>query len=462
MTHHHSLIAIVALAGSCAPPTTPLCALPAGLPVFPGAEGFGTDTAAGRGGAVLEVTNLDDDGPGSLRAAVATLGPRIVVFRVGGTITLNSSLDVVEPFITIAGQTAPGDGVLIRNAGITVFTHDVLIQHLRVRPGISTAVIPEHNDALTVVPMSPGSAHHVVIDHVSASWSEDETISVIGGVRDVTVSRSIIAEALDKARHEKGGHSAGLMFGYDTSCTTTHHNLLAHNGFRNPLLSDSGLHDVVNNLVYDWGTATNIALAGSDTVHASIVGNHYLLGRSSEPSLREVVVTLDEPINHFTEPRSLFGPAGDVALFLEDNAAPHASTGDAFAVASFGWGDVGLPERLRAAQRFDTPPVTTEPAADLPLTLLVDVGATPARRDAVDVRIVADVQNGTGAIIDSEDEVGGHPTLAPGVAPPDGDHDGMPDDWESARGLDAADAGDAPGDDDGDGYSNIEEYLHQL
>ncbi|OGQ14855.1 MAG: hypothetical protein A2138_21275 [Deltaproteobacteria bacterium RBG_16_71_12] len=462
---HHFIVALLAIAGACAPQSPLVCPLPEGLPVFPGAEGFGTDTPAGRGGAVLEVTNLDDDGPGSLRAAVAAPGPRIVVFRVGGTITLQSSLEVIEPFVTIAGQTAPGDGVLLKNAGVTVFTHDVLIQHLRIRPGISTTVAADVNDALTVLALAPGEGHHVVIDHVSVSWGEDENVAVTGGVRDVTVSRSIIGEGLDKARHSKGTHSAGLLFGYDTSCTTTHHNLFAHNRMRNPLLSDSGLHDVVNNLVYNWGdAATNIGTAAADALHANVVGNHYVPGASlSEPDTFAVVASQgDDPINHFTEPRTLFGPAGELLLYLADNVGPHAEAGDPFAIASLGWGDVRLPAAMRAAERLQTAPVTTEAGADVVVTLLADVGATPARRDAVDTRIVDDVRNGTGEIIDSPEEVGGHPALAPGAALPDGDHDGMPDAWEDALGLDAASAEDAIDDDDGDGYTNVEEYLHSL
>lgn len=448
---------------SCAPESTaPVCVMPTGLPVFPGAEGFGTDTPAGRGGAILEVTNLDDDGPGSLRAAVSTPGPRIVVFRVGGTINLERTLDVLEPFITIAGQTAPGDGVLIRNAGIVVFTHDVLIQHVRLRPGLSSTVDPEVNDPLTLVPIRPGECHHVVVDHVSVSWGEDENFGVTGGIRDVTVSHSIIAEGLDRAGHPKGGHSAGLLYGYDTSCTTTHHNLFAHNAFRNPLVSDGGLHDVVNNLIYDWRTGTNVAALGANTIHASIVGNHYIAGPSTDLSLREVIVTQDDPITHFTEPRNLFGPAGEIEIYLADNVTHGVLPEDPFAIASYGWGTDDLPERSRALHPFETAPITAQSGVSLPSTLLLDVGAVPTRRDAVDARIVEQVRNGTGSIIDSPDEVGGYPTIRPGEPPPDTDHDGMPDAWETARGLDPVDAADASGDDDADGYTNIEEYVHSL
>jgi len=151
----------------------------AGLPAFPGAEGFGTDTPAGRGGKVIEVTTLADDGPGSLRAALNDPEPRTIVFRTGGTIELKDQLFIAHPFVTVAGQTAPGGGICIKNAGLVVLTHDVLVQHIRIRPGNEGQVEPDDNDAIQILGKHgrAAGAHHVVLDHISASWSEDETVS---------------------------------------------------------------------------------------------------------------------------------------------------------------------------------------------------------------------------------------------------------------------------------------------
>ena len=174
-----------------------------GLPVFPGAEGFGTRTVAGRGGKVIEVTSLEDDGLGTLRAAVNHPLARIIVFRIAGTIELKSELQIKHPFVTIAGQTAPGGGICIKDAGITIITHDVLLQHIRVRPGNKGPVDADINDAVSILGPHAGTdgAYNVVLDHISASWSEDETVSTWYGAHDITISWSIISEALNRSRH---------------------------------------------------------------------------------------------------------------------------------------------------------------------------------------------------------------------------------------------------------------------
>ena len=445
----------------CEAPEAPSCPTEQGLPVFPGAEGFGTTTPAGRGGAVIEVTSLDDAGPGTLREAVAAKGPRIVVFRVGGTITLRSHLEVIEPFLTIAGQTAPGDGILVRSAGVVVFTHDVLIQHLRFRPGIDSPINPEDNDAIAILGKTgdQDGARDVVIDHVSASWGEDELVSTFFGPTRVTVSWSIVAEALDKARHEKGGHSAGLLVAAGSSCVSVHHNLLAHNGFRNPLVQGGGLTDVVNNVVYDWGDLATEITPVTRLTHVNIVGNTYLPGPSTPAGgPREILVEGDHPINHFGQPWSILSPAGEAWMFVRDNRGPHRPSDGA---DDWSLVDPG-PDGPHPAERFDVAPVTTLPAQGAREEVLAKAGATAPRRDPVDARIVGEVRDGSGSIIDTPDEVGGFPSLLGGEPPVDTDHDGMPDAWESARGLSPTDPSDSAGDDDDDGYTNIEEYLHEL
>ncbi|HMZ27593.1 MAG TPA: right-handed parallel beta-helix repeat-containing protein, partial [Elusimicrobiota bacterium] len=166
------------------------------------------------------MTTLEDSGPGSLREALMDPRPRVVVFRVGGTLRLREDLFLRHPFITVAGQTAPGDGILIRDFGLTILTHDVLIQHLRIRPGAERQKNPENNDGLGLLGEAyGGDVHDVVLDHLSVSWAEDENVSVLGGLRDITVSHCLIAEGLNRSRHAKGTHSAGLLI--DDTATAT-------------------------------------------------------------------------------------------------------------------------------------------------------------------------------------------------------------------------------------------------
>ena len=177
------------------------------------------------------VRTLDDSGPGSFREAVTARGPRLVVFSVGGLITLRSPLDIREPFLTVAGQTAPGDGIAIRGAQVSIQTHDVIVRHLRFRPG---DIAKAEADALNIV----GDSHDVIVDHCSASWSVDEALSPSGALRDVTVQWSIIAEALNHSIHSKGAHGYGSLV-RAVGGVTLHHNLWAHNTARNPRLGDN-------------------------------------------------------------------------------------------------------------------------------------------------------------------------------------------------------------------------------
>lgn len=454
-------------APACASPEEPSCEIPSGLPVFPGAEGFGSTTPAGRGGAVIEVTSLADSGPGSLRAAVEAVGPRIVVFRVGGTITLTSHLEIHEPFLTVAGQTAVGDGILLNGYGVVIFTHDILLQHLRVRPGNFSDVTPENNDAIAILGAGAGAgedAYNVVLDHVSASWGEDEVVSTLFGAHDLTISWSMIAEGLDQSRHEKGSHSAGLLLGDHTTCASVHHTLLAHNAFRNPLISVGGRHDIVNNLIYDWrDTATEIVPL--DTVlQANLVGNCYRPGPSSNRDMREIIRLTGHPARYVADGSELLTTAGALELFVEGNLSPHRpdATGDEWAVVGTGWDNVIAPEDFRAKARHAAAPIQTKPAAEACEDVLNLAGATLPRRDSIDERVVSETRAETGGILDSPDTVGGFPNMASGEPPIDSDHDGMPDDWELAQGLDPMNAADGAGDIDADGYTNVEEYLHSL
>jgi pectate lyase len=432
-------------------PTTPRPVEPQlGLPVFPGAEGFGTRTIAGRGGKLIEVTSLANDGPGTLRAALDDPSPRIIVFRVAGTIELKESLFVNHPYVTVAGQTAPGDGIIIKNAGVVITTHDVLIQHLRVRPGNEGDVEPDDNDAISILGRHADldGAFNVVLDHISASWGEDETISTWYGAHDITISWSIISEALNRSRHRKETHSAGLLIGDSSYHVSVHHTLLAHNDFRNPLISGGGTHDFVNNVIYNWGILPAEVLDFDSNTFLNFVGNYFIPGPSTQSGPFEIL---------FAE--------GNPRIYVEGNLGPHRPDPgmDEWALVGFGYGEQGVaPETYRSQTRFATHPVTAASASRALENVLAEAGATAPQRDSVDLRVVNEVTEGSGSIIDSPYEVGGYPELANGTPASDSDHDGMPDDWEREMGLDPEDASDGNGDLDGDGYTNIEEYLHLL
>jgi pectate lyase len=420
------------------------------IPVFPGAEGFGTRTRAGRGGKVVAVTSLADDGPGSLREALDDAAPKTIVFRVGGVIRLKSHLFVSHPFVTIAGQTAPGDGILIRDFGLVIVTNDVLIQSIRVRPGNEGAVRPDHNDAIAILgPQDDSSgARNVVIDHVSVSWGEDELISTWFGPSDITVSWSIIGEGLNRSRHDKGTHSAGLIVANNSNHVSVHHNLFAHNDFRNPLVMSGGSHDVVNNVVYDWGTLPT-EIVDDAPMSVNVVGNYYRSG----PSTKTEHVILINGDDSRIIPK----------IFAAGNVRHGASEPEnGWSLVQYGWKGAGAPDRYRAAARFALPLVTTQSAADAFSIVLDTAGAMWPKRDAVDGRLVADVRRGSGAIIDDPKEVGGFPAYATSRGPADSDRDGLPDEWERREGLDPNDPADGNADRDGDGYTNLEAYLHAL
>ena len=433
-------------------PSTPRPIEPlVGLPVFPGAEGFGTRTPAGRGGKVIEVTTLADNGPGSLRAAIDIPNPRIIVFRTAGTVELESDLYLNHPFVTVAGQTAPGDGICLKNCGLVIMTHDVLIQHIRIRPGNEGNIDADDNDAIKVFGRhgNSGGAHNVVLDHISASWSEDEVISTWFGPRDITICWSIISEALNRSRHRKGTHSAGLLIGDSTDHVSIHHNLLVHNSFRNPLIIDGGTHDVVNNVIHNWGDIPGEIVDTDSNSFLNFVANYYLPGPSSKLPSDAVIINGRDAI-----PR----------IYVEGNISARRPSEDVdeWAVVAQGWSGEPASQTCRAPTRFPTPPVTTSSARKAYELVLSGAGATKPCRDVVDQRVVDDVTNRSGAVIDSPAQVGGYPELASGTPPADSDHDGMPDAWEQQRGLDPQDPTDASLTTAGESYTNIALYLHAL
>ncbi len=412
------------------------------IPAFPGAEGYGAQTPGGRGGRVIVVDNLNDSGAGSLRAAIETEGKRIVVFAVSGTIELKSELRVKEPYITIAGQSAPGEGVQLKGAGLVINTHDVVVRYLRSRPG---DVLGQEVDAIAV----GGTSHDVVIDHCSASWSVDESLSPSGAIENVTVQWSLIGESLNKSVHKKGPHGYGSLV-RAVGGLTMHHNLWVKNNARNPRLGDNyqrppwPTFDIRNNVMALWGDICS-GMTG-DELSANYVNNYLKPG--PESSARAPIVLVDTADVHYYL-------AGNVLegrpAFAENGAAwftPAEKNGrKLFEIVS---------------KPYNTPAVTTTTAREACTAVLADAGATRPVRDAMDARIVAEVRSGKGRIVNSQREVGGWPVYRAATALADTDHDGMPDAWELAHGLNPHDASDAAADRDADGYTNVEEYLNSL
>ncbi len=228
---------------------------------FPTAVGYGKYTIGGRGGIVCEVTNLNDDGPGSLRAAIETKGPRTIVFRVSGTIELQRPLTIRHPYVTIAGQTAPGDGICIKRHPLNIGADEVIIRYIRVRLGDESG---NDTDAIS------GRGHkNIILDHVSASWSIDETLSIYQ-CENVTIQWCMITESLFASNHVKGTHGFGGIWGNNYS--TYHHNLIAHHSSRNPrFASGAGYNDYRNNVVYNWGY--NSCYGGEKWVKSTENGN---------------------------------------------------------------------------------------------------------------------------------------------------------------------------------------------
>ena len=413
------------------------------LPAFPGAEGFGAYTPGGRGGRVIAVTNLNDSGPGSLRAACDAQGPRIIIFRVGGIIDLKKEIKVSNPYLTLAGQTAPGDGICLRNYELEIRTHDVIARYLRSRPGIASG---KEEDALGV----GSGACNVILDHCSATWAIDENLSPSGSISNVTVQWCLIAEALNHSIHHKGAHGYGSLV-RAVGGLSLYHNLWAHNTARNPRLGDnysrgpSPTFDVRNNVMYNYGDMCS-GMTG-DRLDVNYVGNYIRPGPNSNLGRGIIVFTDTANAAYYVE--------GNV---VEGNKAATKDNGVLFDRTEF----KGKKLVQRQAKPFSAPDCKTLSAGKAFNQVLERVGATLPLRDAVDRRIVQTVRDKTGQIIDTTGQVGGWPEYHTGAAPQDSDGDGMPDDWEIKHHLNPNDPSDANQDRDGDGYTNIEEYINGI
>jgi hypothetical protein len=418
---------------------------------FPGAEGYGRFARGGRGGDVYHVVNLDDSGPGSLREGLRTAnGPRTIVFDVAGTITLKKPLMVEKSFITIAGQSAPGDGICLRDQtfGIKKAEH-VIIRYLRVRLGDQNKPRPSGPDC-----MNTTDVDHVILDHITASWGIDGNHDLRRG-GNFTLQWSIYAEALNNSLHEKGAHGMLASFRDITAGVSLHHNLFASSRERHPTLAGSprtkpeAVLDFRNNVVYNMQGATNL---GNSRIN--VINNYYLPGPDTPPERM--------PFSTKTEVE------GALKVFLGGNVFidQPAFTADNFRAIDFERWSKGNYRRtsldlIRVDREFDITGArpATDNAAEAFARVLDRAGASHPR-DAADERLVSGVRNRTHRMIDSQEQVGGWPLLTGDQPLPDTDRDGMPDDWERTHSLDPANPADGNADRNADGYTNLEEYLN--
>ncbi len=414
---------------------------------FPEAEGAGRFALGGRGGRVMTVTTLADAGPGSLRDAVEAKGPRTIVFAVSGTIKLTKPLRIRESRITIAGQSAPGDGITLRDHPLEVAADDVVIRYIRSRLGDESRT---EADAIWIL-----RGRRVILDHVSASWSVDETLSASAnytrsdeGFYDLTVQWSIIANSLTRSLHAKGDHGYGsLIRGGRGSRISFHHNLWANHSARMPrpgnysgpdVDADGAFFDFRSNVFFNWGgTRSGYNADTASLARYNFIDNSYLAG----PDTRRAIA--------FEESNAL------AKAFWSGNSMNGAIPADQWSLVS----GVQAPG-YRLATPVDVAPVRRDPAPLALARVLAQAGASRPR-DAVDQRVVAGVRSGTGRLINTQAEDGGWPTLESLPAPSDADRDGMPDDWERRHRLNPA-RDDSMTDRNGDGYTAIEEYLNGL
>lgn len=424
------------------------------IKAFPSAEGFGQNTVGGRGGKIIEVTNLNDTGTGSLRACAEAAGPRTCVFRVGGTIALNSDIRIqaANSYLTIAGQTAPGDGVQLKNHHVSVSygAHDVIIRFIKVREGADQA--PENiNDCAGIAIYGPGNTpvSNVIVDHSSFEWTCEDAVNVYATVTDITIQWSLIGEGLDEADYPRADNKAMIAGENGSTKLTMHHNLFATMGSRLPLIKGVNVVDFRNNLIYDWVycTAGSMGLTGEVT-RVNFVGNNYISGPDTNLGCAQ---------NH-----GIISVGGDTKIYLEDNRAPRCPN----SCPTNEW-DIGIPYHnlslapeatFRSYTPFSAPSVITTTSGNLESVLVPNVGATKPVRDSMDSRIINYVSTRTGHAGRRTETL---PVLNSGTPPVDSDHDGMPDSWENSHGLNSSNASDGSAV-SSSGYTFVENYLNEL
>ncbi|HEX3356856.1 MAG TPA: hypothetical protein VHS31_07795 [Tepidisphaeraceae bacterium] len=444
----------------------------ADIPAFPGAEGGGMYSFGGRGGKVMVVTSLEDSGPGTFREALESAGPRIVVFNVAGVIHLHNRIVVRAPYITIAGQTAPGDGVCIAGNTVEIETHDAVIRYMRFRRGQTD--VGDRNDGLGGNPIG-----NIIVDHCSCSWGFDENVSMYRHMYDpedgtkelklptcnITIQWTISSEALDTYNHAFGGTWGGRN-------DTFHHNLLACNTGRNCSMGLGGDFNYINNVVFNWRHRT--VDGGDDTSMVNIINNYYKPGpiTNTDAAIGHRIIKADSKrgkniplqFGHFYCDGNIV--EGNEAV-TKDNWAGGVQLIDAGDKFDSQKSPEEFLKDIRVDKQYPMAPVTIQSAQDAYQSVLAGVGATLPKRDPIDTRVVEEVRTGKvtyvegkGIITDIK-QVGGYPEYK-GEPTVDSDGDGMPDAWETKYGLNPHDASDAAKDLNGDGYTNIEKYLDGL
>jgi hypothetical protein len=412
------------------------------MPAFPGAEGAGKWATGGRGGSVYEVTNLNDSGPGSLREAVSGSN-RTVVFRVSGTIELQTGLEIAGSNLTIAGQTAPGGGICVSGRGTSIKggAHDIVIRYLRFRLGDRNAAADDAFNTNVPGSVSP-QIRNLIIDHCSFSWAVDECLSPYGNF-DVTVQWCIISEGLALSAHPKSRHGYGGIWGGERN--SYHHNLIAHQGGRQPRFGyTEGITlevDHRNNVVYDYGYTS--VYGGEWANGINIVNNFYKPGPTTLAATAPVILSANRGGQWYVAGNQVDG---------HPDVTAHNRKGIRYPIG-------GIVELTRP-HPF-TEQIDTQAAAKAYDAVLANAGAILPRRDAIDARVVNEVRDGAGRLINSQKQVGGFPPLVQDEAPVDSDHDGIPDWWEKANGLNPNDPSDAqkiaP-----NGYTYLENYLNSI
>jgi len=411
---------------------------------FPTAEGYGKYAVGGRGGKVYEVTTLNSSGPGSLGEAIGASGPRTIVFRVSGTI--EGKFNIKNDRITIAGQTAPGDGICIRGS-LGVSANNVIIRFIRVRanPKVETDAIGGRYK------------RNIILDHVSASWSSDEVLSIYH-CENVTIQYCMITEACAKG---DSGHRFGGIWG--SNYGTYHHNLIAHNDSRNPRwASGCGFNDYRNNVLYNWGYQSSYGAEAhqrgdrrnppieSSTIN--VVANYYKPGPATDSGVRDRIA---EPSARDSDDKGSWYVADNVVVGYP-------------AITANNWLGVDGSNYMRLNEPWPAIAIHQQTPEAAYYAILDHAGCSKPNRDSIDRRIIKEARTGTAThgnngIITTPDDVGGLPDLKGGPASVDSDHDGIPDAWETAHSLDPSNKDDGKKTNlSAEGYTNLDTYLNEL
>lgn len=418
---------------------------------FPGAMGYGAYSQGGRGGQLFEVTNLNDSGPGSLREAVESEGPRTVVFNVSGTIALKSMLTISNPYLTIAGQTAPGDGICLKDFPLHIIgAHDVVLRFIRVRPGIASGMIGSEIDGIEI-----RDSKNVILDHCTISWTVDETLNSWHGTENITVQWCMVAEPLNKSVHEKGDHGFSASLGGQRASYLF--NLFASGVGRNPSIGGNHLehtHDVdfSNNVVFNYGYRT----CDGKPQSINFIGNYYKTGPATSDVVKNRLVKIDNAQKYGFDGHWYI--SGNVIHGNEAVNRNNIENGVEYDEGTSAEKNL-LKEPLPVVE---TKHVSAEKAYEL---VLAHVGVTVPGRDSREQVIIGRLAgtlpfDGNG-IINMVEEAGSWPELKSMPAPKDSDGDGMPDTWEKKHGLEPQNPADGK-QVSKSGYSNLENYLNEL